>query len=306
MTQPGIRRPRHWGRVMSAMVTPFDARGRLDLDAAQQVARWLVAHGNDGLVVGATTGEATSLSDAERLDLVRAVSQAVTVPVLAGTGSNDTAHSVELTRLARGVGAAGVLVVSPYYARPPQAGIEAHFRAVAAATDLPVMLYDVPLRTGRRVSEAVLLRLLREVPNIVALKDATGDPPAAAALVAQAGDRLDLYSGDDAMTLPLLAIGAVGVVGTTTHWTGPQFRQMIDAHASGAVAEAQAINARLLGSFRYVNSDESVYAMSVKAMLRTLGLPVGECRLPLAPAPPDVEPAARRVWAELQQAIGPG
>ena len=306
MTGPAIRTPRpgtarYFGRVMSAMVTPFDARGRLDLDAARQLARWLVAHGNDGLVVAATTGEGTSLSDAERLDLVRAVSQAVTVPVLAGTGSNDTAHAVELTRLARGVGAAGVLVVSPYYVRPPQAGIEAHFRAVAAATDLPVMLYDVPLRTGRRIGEAVLLRLVREVPNIVALKDATGDPPAAAALVAQAGDRLDLYSGDDAMTLPLLAVGAVGVVGTTTHWTGPQFQQMIDAVAGGDVARARAVNTSLLGSLRYVNSDESVYAMSVKAMLRTLGLPVGECRLPLPPAPAGVEAEARRVWAELQE-----
>lgn len=306
MTVAATPAPRHWGRVMSAMVTPFDARGRLDLDAAQQLARWLVAHGNDGLVVGATTGEATSLSDAERLDLVAAVARSVTVPVLAGTGSNDTAHSAELTRLAKSAGAAGVLVVAPYYARPPQAGIEAHFRAVAAATDLPVMLYDVPLRTGRRISEAVLLRLLRDVPNVVALKDATGDPPAAAALVAQAGDRLDLYSGDDAMTLPLLAVGAVGVVGTTTHWTAPQFQQMIEAHASGAVERARAINARLIPSFRYVNSDESVYAMSVKAMLRTLGLPVGECRLPLPPAPPDVEPAARRVWAALQETAAPG
>ncbi len=141
-------RPRHFGAVMSAMVTPFDGQGRLDLDAARRLARWLVAHGNDGLVVAATTGEAGTLTDDERCDLVRAVSQAVTVPVVAGMTSNDTAHSVELTRRAKGLGAAGVIAVSPYYSRPPQAGIEAHFRAVAAATELPVMLYDVPLRTG--------------------------------------------------------------------------------------------------------------------------------------------------------------
>jgi 4-hydroxy-tetrahydrodipicolinate synthase len=299
---PGIRPPRHFGRVMSAMVTPFDARGRLDLDAAQRLARWLADHGNDGLVVAATTGEASTLADAERLDLVRAVAEAVTIPVLAGTGDNDTAHSVELTRMASGLGAAGVLVVAPYYSRPPQAGIEAHFRAIAAATELPVMLYDVPLRTGRRVAEDVLLRLFREVPNIVAFKDATGDPPAAAALIAAAGEHFDLYSGDDAYTLPLLAVGAVGLVGTTSHWTAPQFQQMFDACGRGDVARARELNALLLPSFRFANSDESVFAMSIKAMLRTLDLRVGECRLPFPPAPPGVAERAREVWAELQRA----
>jgi 4-hydroxy-tetrahydrodipicolinate synthase len=296
--------PRHFGAVMSAMVTPFDAQGRLDLDAAQRLARWLVERGNDALVVAATTGEASTLSDAERCDLVRAVGEAVRVPVLAGTGSNDTAHTVTLTRQARALGAAGVLLVSPYYNRPPQAGIEAHLRAAAAATDLPVMLYDVPLRTGRRIDHAVLLRLLREVPNIVAFKDATGDAPAAAALVAEAGEHFDLYSGDDAMTLPLLAVGAVGVVGTTTHWTGPQFTQMLAAFRAGRVQEARAINARLLDSFAFVNSDESVYPMSIKAMLRTLGEEVGDCRLPLLPAPPDVRGRASEVWRRLS-ACGP-
>jgi 4-hydroxy-tetrahydrodipicolinate synthase len=292
-------RPRHFGAVMSAMVTPFDSAGRLDLDAAQRLARWLVERGNDGLVVAATTGEASALSDAERGDLVRAVSEAVTVPVLAGTGSNDTAHTIALTRQAKALGAAGVLLVSPYYSRPPQAGIEAHFRAAAAATDLPVMLYDVPLRTGRRIANDVLLRLFRDVPNIVAFKDATADPPAAAALVAAAGEHFDLYSGDDAMTLPLLAVGAVGVVGTSTHWSGPQFAQMIAAFHGGRVREAQAINARLVESFAFINSDECVFAMSIKAMLRALGQEVGDCRLPLLPAPADVGVRAREIWERL-------
>lgn len=291
--------PRHWGSVMSAMATPFDAQGRVDLDAARDLARWLVAHGNDGLVVTATTGEVSTLTDDERRDLVRAVSEAVTVPVVAGTSSNDTAHSVQLTREAEGLGAAGIIAVGPYYNRPPQAGIEAHFRAIAAATKLPVMLYDVPGRTGRRIAEPVLLRLLREVPNVVALKDATGDPPAAAALVAQAGQHLDLYSGDDAYTLPLLAVGAVGVVGTTTHWTAPHFQRMFAAYRAGRVVEAREINAALLPSFRYVNSDEVVYSMAVKAMLRTLGHAVGDCRLPLPPCPPGVEERARKVWESL-------
>ncbi len=291
--------PTRWGAVMSAMVTPFGKDGALDLDAARRLARWLQANGNDGLVVSATTGEASTLTDDERCDLVRAVSEAVTIPVLAGTGSNDTAHTVMLTRKAEGLGAAGVLVVAPYYNRPPQAGIEAHFRAAAAATTLPVMIYDVPVRTGRRVAQDVLLRLFTEVPNIVAFKDATGDPPAAAALVAQAGEHFELYSGDDAFTLPLLAAGAVGVVGTTTHWTGAQTQAMIAAFLRGDVAGARAIDAQLQDSFRFVNTEESVYPMSIKAMLRTLGLDVGECRLPLPHAPPGVEAAARKVFAAL-------
>jgi 4-hydroxy-tetrahydrodipicolinate synthase len=299
--QTAPRREPRFGAVLSAMVTPFDREGRLDLDAAQRLARWLAGRGHDGLVVAATTGEASTLTDDERCDLVRAVSEAVTIPVLAGTGSNDTAHTVMLTKKARGLGAAGVLVVAPYYNRPPQAGIEAHFRAAAAATDLPVMIYDVPVRTGRRVAKDVLLRLFREVPNIVALKDATGDPPAAAALVAHAGDHFDLYSGDDAYTLPLLAIGAVGVVGTSTHWTSPQFGQMIAAFRRGDVAAARDINVQLIESFEFINSETSVFSMSIKAMLRTLGQEVGECRLPLPPAPPEVSGHAREVWDRLQR-----
>jgi 4-hydroxy-tetrahydrodipicolinate synthase len=292
---------RDWGAVLTAMVTPFDAQGRLDLDAARRLARWLTEHGSDGLVLAATTGEASTLADAERCDLVRAVSEAVTVPVIAGTASNDTQHSIELTRQAKALGAAGVILVSPYYNRPPQAGIEAHFRALAAATQLPVMLYDVPLRTGRRVATEVLLRLFREVPNIVAFKDATGDPPAAAALIAQAGEHFDLYSGDDPFTLPLLSVGAVGVVSTTAHWTGPEFGQMIAAFERGDVVAARAINAKLQPSFNYVNSDECVFPMAIKAMLRTLGLDVGECRAPLPVAPTGTEDRARQVWRALRE-----
>lgn len=287
---------------MSAMVTPFDAQGRIDLDAAQRLARWLAANGNDGLVVAATTGEASTLTDDERCDLVQAVAQAVTIPVLAGTGSNDTAHSVMLTRRAQSLGAVGVLVVAPYYNRPPQAGIEAHFRACAKATSLPVMIYDVPTRTNRRVANDVLLRLFTEVPNIVAFKDATGDPPAAAALVAQAGGHFDLYSGDDPYTLPLLACGAVGVVGTSTHWTGPLFQQMVAAVQRGDLAAARAVQARLQPSFAFINSDECVFSMAIKVMLRVLGHEVGECRLPLPPAPAGTEERARVVWDQLQLA----
>jgi 4-hydroxy-tetrahydrodipicolinate synthase len=297
--EPAIRRPRHWGRVLTAMVTPFDAKGALDLDAAQRLARWLAQQGNDGLVLAATTGEASTLTDDERRNLVRAVSEAVTIPVIAGTGSNDTAHTVMLTREAKSLGAAGVIVVAPYYSRPPQAGIEAHFRAAAEATDLPVMLYDVPLRTGRRVARDVLLRLFRDVPNIVAFKDATGDPPAAASLVAEAGEHFDLYSGDDTYALPLAAVGSVGVVGTTTHWNAARFQQMYAALERGDLQGAMRVHSQLIDSFEFVNSESSVFSMSIKALLRELGHDVGDCRLPLPPAPPDVRDRARQVIRRL-------
>ena len=289
-----------FGQVLTAMVTPFDSAGRLDLAAAARLARWLVSQGNDGLVVAATTGEAPTLGDDERLALIETVAHAVTVPVIAGTGSNDTAHSVQLTRQAKALGAAGVIVVSPYYNRPPQSGIEAHFRAVADATSLPVMLYDVPLRTGRRVAHEVLLRLFREVPNIVAFKDATCDPPAAARLLAETQGQMQLYSGDDAWTLPLLAVGAVGLVGTTTHWTTPQFQALIAAFRAGQADVALALHGQLQAAFDFVNSDLSVYPMSIKAMLKVLGQDVGACRLPLPPAPPEVHAAAAALWAQSQ------
>jgi 4-hydroxy-tetrahydrodipicolinate synthase len=287
-----------WGAVLTAMVTPFDDNGALDLDAAAELARWLQDHGNDGLVVAGTTGEAPVLTEAGKLDLFRAVSEAVTIPILAGTGSNNTWETVELTRKAGDTGAAGVLVVGPYYNRPPQSGIEAHYRAVAEATTLPVMVYDVPSRTGRRIARDVLVRLFSEVSNIVAFKDATGDPPAAGRLLTDVPS-LEIYSGDDALTLSLLAEGAVGVVGVATHWCAPEMGEMISAFEKGDIVRAREINARLSESFVYENSDTCVFSQAAKAMMRTLGLRVGECRLPLGPAPDGTEARAREVYANL-------
>jgi 4-hydroxy-tetrahydrodipicolinate synthase len=280
------------------MVTPFDSDGALDLDGAAKVARWLANHGNDGLVVAGTTGEAPVLSENEKLDLWRAVSEAVTIPVVAGSGTNNTAETIELTRRAGETGAAGVLVVGPYYNRPPQSGIEAHFRAVADATRLPLMIYDVPGRTGRRIAHDVLVRLFHDVDNIVALKDATGDPPSAGRLMADVPD-LAIYSGDDSLTLPLLAQGAIGVVGVATHWAAPEFGEMIAAFDKGDVVRAREINARLLESYSFENSDTCVFSQAAKAMMRTLDLPVGDCRLPLGPAPAGAEDRAREVYARL-------
>jgi 4-hydroxy-tetrahydrodipicolinate synthase len=281
------------------MATPFDDEGRLDLDGAARLARWLVEHGNDGLVVAGTTGEGSALSDAEKRDLWRAVAEAVTVPVIAGAGSNDTAHSIEMTKAAAEAGAAGILAVCPYYSRPSQSGIEAHMKAVAGAVDLPVLLYDIPVRSGRKISHDVLVRLHRDVPNIVGVKDAASDPWASAQLLAAAPD-LELYSGEDRLTLPLLSIGACGVVGVATHWTARLHQRLFEAFWKGDVASARQLNTRMLPSFAFESSDDAPNPMPTKAVLRRLGLPSGQCRLPIGPAPDGLDQTA----AELITPIG--
>jgi 4-hydroxy-tetrahydrodipicolinate synthase len=290
----------HFGSVVTAMVTPFASDGSLDVDAAVTLARWLVEHGNDGLVLAGTTGEGPVLTDDEKLELWRAVAAAVPVPVVAGTGSNDTAHSVELTRRAEAAGVAGALVVTPYYNRPSQAGLEAHFRAVAEATSLPILIYDIPFRTGRKVSHDVLVRVAREVPNVVGVKDAAVDVAASAALVAAAPSGFELYSGSDDQTLPLLSIGAVGVVGVATHWAGELVGEMIAAFGKGDVDRARQVNARLLESYAFESGDLTPNPLPAKAMMRVLGLPVGECRLPMGAAPAGLEDRAREVLANLR------
>jgi 4-hydroxy-tetrahydrodipicolinate synthase len=288
--------------VITAMVTPFDEEGALDLGAATELARWLVAHGSDGLVLSGSTGESSVLTDEEKVELWRSVAGAVTVPVLAGTGSNDTAHSVDMTRRATECGVDGVLVVTPYYNRPSQSGLYEHFRAVAeAARDLPVMLYDIPVRAGRRIAAATLLRLSREVPSVVALKDAAGDPPTTAHLAAQVPAGFEIYSGDDVMTLPLMAVGAVGVVSVAAHWVGPQLRRVVDAFVAGDLATAIAGNAELLDSFDFESTPEFPNPLPAKAMLRALGLRVGQCRLPMGASTPELESQAAKILA----AVGP-
>jgi len=284
-----------FGSVLVAMVTPFDDDLELDLEAAVTLARWLVDQGADGLVLDGTTGEAPTLSDDESVDLWAAVRGAVTVPLLAGTGSNDTRHTIQLSRRAADAGVDGLLVVSPYYNRPSQAGLEAHFRAVADATDLPFLIYDIPIRTGRKVDSEVLVRLAREVPTMVGIKDAAGDPAASARVIAEAPDGFDLYSGDDAFTLPLLAIGGTGGIGVATHWSAPEHAEMISAHAKGDVETARLVNARLLDSYDFETWGGAPQAVTTKALLRTLGLRVGLTRPPIGPVPEGLEDAARGV-----------
>ncbi|MEZ5218656.1 MAG: 4-hydroxy-tetrahydrodipicolinate synthase [Ilumatobacteraceae bacterium] len=291
-----------FGQILTAMVTPFDAGGRLDLDAAAALARHLQQEGNDGIVVAGTTGESPVLSDDERLDLFRAVIEAVTIPVVAGSGTNDTRHSVEMTERATEMGAAGILAVAPYYNRPSQAGLAAHMRAIAECTHLPVMVYDIPVRTGRKIATSVILELARSVDNIVALKDAAGSPGETAKLISEAPAGFEVYSGDDALTLPLLAVGAVGAVGVATHWTTPDHRQMFELLAKGDLEGARAVNARMLESFSFETGDDAPNPLPTKAMMNFLGHRVGDARLPMGPAPAAVHEAAPGVWERLRAA----
>ena len=292
-----------FGQVLTAMVTPFAADGGLDLDGAQTLARWLVDNGNDALVVAGTTGESATLSHGEQGELIAAVVDAVDVAVIAGAGSNDTRAAVDLTERATAAGATGILQVTPYYNRPSQAGLESHFRAAAAATDLPVMLYDIPARTGRKIATATMLKLAHDVDNIVALKDAGGDPAETARFVAEAPSGFDVYSGDDRLTLPLLAVGAIGVVGVATHWAAVEMGQMIEAFCGGDVRSAIERNQALLASFEFEGSDLAPNPIPTKALLKVLGLPGGDCRSPMGPEPDDLADRARQVLAGLGRAV---
>jgi 4-hydroxy-tetrahydrodipicolinate synthase len=254
----------------------------MDLDAAAELASYLVDEmGNDGLVISGTTGESPTTSDAEKADLLRAVLDAVgdRATILAGVGTFNTEHTLELAATAAKLGADGLLVVTPYYSKPPQAGIVEHFRQVADSTDVPVMLYDIPGRTGVAIATDTMLRLA-EHPSIVAVKDAKGDLTASARVIAQS--ELAYYSGDDAMTLPLLSVGAVGVVGTSTHFSALGTRQLIEAYLAGDVAAALRLHQQLLPIYTGIFATQG--CILVKAGLKLLGRDVGGLRSPLIEA----------------------
>ena len=293
-----------FGRVLTAMVTPFESDGSLDLSMAATLARYLVGHGSDALVVAGSTGEGTSLSDEEKLALFAAVASAVDVPVLAGSTSSDTRRSVELTARVADVGVSGVLATTPAYARPSQAGIAAHLGRVAEATALPVMIYDIPSRTGRKIAATTLIDLVRSHENIVALKDASADLAGAAHVKAVLGDALDLYSGDDALTLPFMAIGAVGIVSVAAHWAGEVFAAMVRAAESGDWLEARRLNEVLAESCAFESTETYPNPVPAKAAMRTLGLDVGDCRLPHSPADDEIDARAARVVAALAASRG--
>ncbi|MCP9209353.1 4-hydroxy-tetrahydrodipicolinate synthase [Streptomyces cucumeris] len=273
-----------FGRVLTAMVTPFTADGTLDLDGAQRLAVHLVDAGNDGLIVNGTTGESPTTSDVEKAQLVRAVVEAVgdRAHVVAGASTNDTAHSVELARAAEQAGAHGLLAVTPYYSKPPQEGLLRHFTAIADATGLPVMLYDIPGRSGVPIGTETMVRLA-EHPRIVANKDAKGDLGRASWAIARS--RLAWYSGDDMLNLPLLSVGAVGFVSVVGHLVSPELRAMLEAHLAGDVAKATEIHQQLLPVFTGMFRTQGV--ITTKAALALQGLPAGPLRLPLVDLTPE-------------------
>jgi len=293
-----------FGRLITAMVTPFHKDGSLNLDGAKRLARWLQDNGNDGLVIAGTTGEAPVLTDDERLSLFKAVVEAVTIPVIAGTGTNDTAHSIHMTKEASKLGVAGILAVTPYYNRPSQAGIDAHMRAVCAATTLPVVIYDIPVRTGRKINTPTLAKLANEVKNVAGVKDAAGTPAESARLMTMVPKSFELISGDDGLTLPLMAVGCTAVIGVATHWSGVDHQEMFKKWNAGDTAGARAVNARLVESFAFETGDDNPNPLPTKAMMNHLGLDVGDARLPMGPPPAGMAERAAQVMKNLVAARG--
>ena len=281
--------------MITAMVTPFDKDGAIDWDGVATLANHLADHGHDAIAVNGTTGEAPTTKTSEKLEIIRVVKAAVgdRVKVLTGAGDNETSYTVDQANRCAEVGADGLLIVTPYYNKPPQAGIEAHFKAVAAATDLPIMMYDIPGRTGVEIEQDTICRLA-EVKNIVALKDAKGNPASTSWVIARTG--LPVYSGDDILNLPLLSVGAVGFVSVCGHTVGNELREMLDAWFAGNAARALEIHQKLLPVF--TGTFRTQGAILTKAALTLMGLPGGSTRLPLVDA---TEAQIAQLRKDLQQ-----
>lgn len=297
---PAGRPGRPFGTVLTAMVTPFTAAGELDLNRVGELAERLVEAGNDGLVVNGTTGESPTTSDAEKQAIVRATVQAVgdRATVVAGVGTYDTAHSIELAKAAEQAGAHGALIVSPYYSRPQQAGLLAHFTAVADATGLPVLLYDIPPRAVVAIEPDTLIALARH-PRITGVKDAKGDLYAGSTVLA--GSDLAYYSGDDPLNLPWLSVGAVGVVSIIGHIVGPHLRAMVDAALADDYVTARKLHLALLPAHRAMSrTGGGAGLVFAKAALRLAGFDVGDPRLPQIPATAEQVTLIEKDLAELR------
>jgi 4-hydroxy-tetrahydrodipicolinate synthase len=273
--------PAPFGRLLTAMITPFKDDLSIDWAGVEKLAAHLVSTGHDGIVVNGTTGEAPTTSDEEKIEIIKVVRKAVAgkAKVVAGAGNNETSHSVEQAEMAADAGADGLLVVTPYYNKPPQAGIEAHFRAMADATKVPVMLYDIPGRTGVAIEPDTIVKLAAH-PNIVALKDAKGDVASTSWVIKRCG--IPVYSGDDILNLPLLSVGAVGFVSVCGHTVGADLRMMLDSWFNGNSQKALEIHQKLLPV--YTGTFRTQGAILTKAALTMMGLPGGKVRLPLVDA----------------------
>lgn len=271
-----------FGQVVTAMVTPFDREGEIDFQATKNLLEHLIENGTDAVVVAGTTGESPTLSYEEKVELFKFVKNEVNgrIPVIAGTGSNNTKDSIQLTKEAENIGVDAVMLVGPYYNKPSQEGFYQHFKTIAEATKLPVMVYNVPGRTASSIAPETIIRL-SEVENIVCVKEASGDLEAMAEIISNTPDDFSLYSGDDALTLPVLAIGGVGVVSVAGHIVGNEMQKMINAFKEGNVKEAGAIHRELLPTFKAMFSHPS--PTPLKAALNMQGIQVGDVRLPLVP-----------------------
>lgn len=287
-----------FGRLLTAMVTPLTQEGAVDYDAAALLAERLVATGSDGIVVSGTTGESPTLSSTEKEKLFQVVVDAVggKASVIAGTGTYSTQGSIELTAIAERTGVDGLLLVAPYYNKPPQEGLYQHFRAIAESTQLPIILYNIPGRTGINVSVETMVRLA-EIENIVGVKEASGDLNQAAAIRSACPDDFKIYSGDDSLTLPIMSIGGVGVISVAAHLVGRRMKEMIEAFAKGDVDLAAQINRELLPLFKALFLTTN--PIPVKAGLRMVGQDVGSVRLPLVDLTEQEEEKLRAVMNGL-------
>jgi 4-hydroxy-tetrahydrodipicolinate synthase len=282
-----------FGSVVTAMVTPFREDHAVDYDGAQSLAAYLLDHGSDAIVVAGSTGESPTLTHKEKAELFRVVGEAIRGrgKLICGTGTYSTAETLELTQAAEDAGADGQLVVTPYYNKPPQRGLIAHFERVADATELPIMAYNIPGRTATRIEHDTLLRLA-QTPNIVAVKDSTGDFQGVSKLIAESAPEFEVYSGDDWATFGYICLGAVGVVSVAAHLVGPQIRQMIELIDTGDVPAARKLHEDLSPLFNalFVTSNP----IPLKAALELVGRPAGVPRLPLVPATPEERDRVQR------------
>lgn len=287
-----------FGRVLTAMVTPFDESGEIDYAQAASLAKRLADSGTDSIVVAGTTGESPTLSDEEKIRLVRTVKDAVAgrALVVAGTGTYDTKHSIHLTREAARAGVDGILLVNPYYNRPSQDGLYAHFRAIAESTPLPCILYNIPGRTGVNTTPETIARLA-EVPNIAAVKEASGNLDQVSEIRRRTPDTFLIYSGDDSLTLPILAVGGAGVVSVASHLVGHEIQNMIRAYEQGDVRKAVQIHVKLFPLFKVLFITTN--PVPVKAALNLSGFRVGKPRLPLVEATPKEKEQIQAVLKEL-------
>ncbi|WP_085505387.1 4-hydroxy-tetrahydrodipicolinate synthase [Thalassobacillus devorans] len=272
----------NFGQVLTAMVTPFDQNGEIDFNATRTLVNYLISNGSDGLVVAGTTGESPTLTDSEKLELFRFVAQVADgrAAVIAGTGSNNTRASIELTKQAEQTGVDAVMLTTPYYNKPSQEGLYQHYKAVAEATSLPVMLYNIPGRSAAKIAPETIIRL-SEIENIVSVKEASGDLDAMTEIITKTGDDFTLYSGDDGLTLPVLAIGGTGIVSVSAHILGNEMQEMVNSYNYGDVKRAAIIHQEILPVMKAMFAQPS--PSPVKAALNLMGIHVGDVRLPMVP-----------------------